>query len=253
MIFDRKLFKERGKAAFLANYWRCVLVGFFLVLTGAYSSSSNSNSNSRNNRQNTYNSIRGAIGSGWEAIFAVLGVFIIVILLIAIAYAVFVANPLKVGCYRFFIKNANDSNTSVSEAGYGFAGGNYLGVVGGMFYRDLVIFLWCLCLIVPGIIASYKYRLAPYILAENCNMKMSDAMAESARMMEGHKWESFVLDFTFILWLILAGITFHIAGIFFVYPYFEATHAEMYLALSGGNRMNDSFGKGPVTFVDNAY
>ena len=31
-MWDRKELKEKGKAAFKANYWKCVLVGLLLVL-----------------------------------------------------------------------------------------------------------------------------------------------------------------------------------------------------------------------------
>lgn len=31
----------------------------------------------------------------------------------------------------------------------------------------LLIFLWTLLLIIPGIIAAYRYALAPYLMAEN--------------------------------------------------------------------------------------
>lgn len=32
IMWDRKELKMRGKAAFKANYWRCVLVGILLVM-----------------------------------------------------------------------------------------------------------------------------------------------------------------------------------------------------------------------------
>ena len=56
-MWDRKELNEKGKAAFKANYWKCVLVGFLLVLfaTGTGASAGRSSTNSMNavNNQNS--------------------------------------------------------------------------------------------------------------------------------------------------------------------------------------------------------
>ena len=56
-MWDRKELKEKGKAAFKANYWKCVLVGLLLVLfaTGTGASAGRSSTNSMNavNNQNS--------------------------------------------------------------------------------------------------------------------------------------------------------------------------------------------------------
>ena len=44
-------------------------------------------------------------------------------------------------------------------------------------------------------------------------------------------WNAFVLDLSFIGWHLLAGITCGLLGIFYVYPYVQATDAELYLAI----------------------
>ena len=41
-MWDRKELKEKGKAAFKANYWKCVLVGLLLVLFAAGTGASTS-------------------------------------------------------------------------------------------------------------------------------------------------------------------------------------------------------------------
>ena len=92
------------------------------------------------------------------------------------------------------------------------------------------IYLWTLLLIVPGIVKSYAYRMAPYILAENPNMTAREALRESIRITQGHKGELFVLDLSFILWVMLGSITLGIAYIY-VIPYIQATQANAYLAL----------------------
>lgn len=88
--------------------------------------------------------------------------------------------------------------------------------------------LWSLLLVVPGIIKSLSYSMAPYILAENdYYMTPSDAIKESMRIMEGHKLDLFVLELSFIGWWLLTAMTCGILGIY-VFPYYQATKANFY-------------------------
>lgn len=91
-------------------------------------------------------------------------------------------------------------------------------------------FLWMLT-IVGGMIKSYSYKMVPYIIAENPNMKSKEAITLSRKMMNGHKWECFKLDVSFVLWNALGLCTFGLLNIFFVNPYILATYTEYYAEL----------------------
>ena len=93
--------------------------------------------------------------------------------------------------------------------------------------EGLYIFLWTLLLIVPGIIASYRYAMAPFILAENPDMTPSEAIDASKEMMDGHKWELFCLDFSFFGWLLLNVLTLGL-GSLVLNPYMNAARAAFY-------------------------
>lgn len=67
-------------------------------------------------------------------------------------------------------------------------------------------------------------------MAENPEIKALDAMKKSEKMMDGHKWDLFVFDLSFILWNLLVMITFGIAVIY-VGPYIETSKANYYLKL----------------------
>ena len=54
-------------------------------------------------------------------------------------------------------------------------------------------------------------------------------------MMEGHKWEYFVLGLSFIPWYLLCGITLGIASIWVV-PYIQTTLAEYHVRLANGGK-----------------
>lgn len=71
--------------------------------------------------------------------------------------------------------------------------------------KTLFISLWSMLLIVPGIIASYRYKMALYILIDNPEMSVMDCLRESKRMMKGRKLDFFVLELSFIGWIILAS------------------------------------------------
>lgn len=92
----------------------------------------------------------------------------------------------------------------------------------------LFTFLWSLLLIVPGIIKAYSYSMTLYILNDNPNMTAQEAIKASIEMMRGHKWDLFVLQLSFILWMLLSGLTAGILYIVYVGPYISGTTAIFY-------------------------
>lgn len=74
-----------------------------------------------------------------------------------------------------------------------------------LFLINLKVALWSLLLVVPGLVAVYRYRQAWYLKAENPEWSASRCMAESGKMMDGRKWKAFTLDVSYLGWLILAG------------------------------------------------
>lgn len=93
--------------------------------------------------------------------------------------------------------------------------------------EGLYIFLWSLLLVIPGIIASYRYAMAPFIMAENPEMTASEAINASKDLMNGHKWELFCLDFSFIGWNLLNVLTMGIGSIA-LHPYMNAARTAFY-------------------------
>ena len=87
--------------------------------------------------------------------------------------------------------------------------------------------LWSLLFVIPGIIKGYSYSMAFYILAENPDMTAKEAITESREIMNGHKWELFVLGLSFILWAFAIVFTLGIAAIY-VEPYMQLTIANFY-------------------------
>ena len=103
------------------------------------------------------------------------------------------------------------------------------------FLINLYIFLWTLLFIIPGIIASYSYSMTHYIMAENPEYGVNEAIAASKEMMRGNRWRLFCLRFSFIGWSILCIFTLGI-GYLWLNPYMEAANAAFYKEISGWNQ-----------------
>ena len=91
----------------------------------------------------------------------------------------------------------------------------------------LYTWLWSLLFVIPGIIKSYSYSMAYFILCDNPSLSPDEAITKSKEMMDGHKWELFCLDLSFIGWRILCVLTVGILS-FWVEPHVQVSHAEFY-------------------------
>ena len=139
-----------------------------------------------------------------------------------------ITGPLTIGQCKFFINLANRSNPKFSDLWYGF--NNILKAIGVTLLVGIIVSIGTILLIIPGIILSFMYSQAYYIMAENLEMSIIDCLKESSRIMKGHKMDLFVLELSFLGWVILMGITFGIAGLY-VLPYYSATLTNFYLEI----------------------
>lgn len=101
------------------------------------------------------------------------------------------------------------------------------------FLRTLYTFLWSLLLVVPGIIASYRYALTPFLLAEHPDMTAGEAIRTSKTLMDGHKGDLFCLDLTFLGWALLCLLTMNL-GHLALNPYHNAARAAFYREITAG-------------------
>lgn len=150
------------------------------------------------------------------------------------------------GYYLNHIRGFNPEWKSIYKEGFDRFG-KYLST---MLVTNIIIGLWSLLFVVPGVIKGYSYSQVKYILHDNPNLNSRDARKMSEIMTKGYKSDLFVLDLSFIAWYLLVACTAGIA-IIYVTPYVETTKAMYYEnlkkhAIDSGLISPDSFGIIPV-------
>lgn len=123
---------------------------------------------------------------------------------VANLYTAVLNGALTVGFCSFFLNFFRRKDINV---GYLFNGFEYFfKAFALMFMYSLFVFLWTLLLIVPGIIAVFRYSQAFYILADHPEKGVMECLRESKVMMTGNKGKFFCLALSFIGWAILASV-----------------------------------------------
>ncbi|WP_407308924.1 DUF975 family protein [Desulfosporosinus sp. SB140] len=140
--------------------------------------------------------------------------------------------PLTLGVSGFFLKLIRNEGPDIKDLGEGFK--SFL----KSFILNLLIkvftTLWSLLLIIPGIIAGFRYSMAYYIMMDNPHLSAFEALKQSKNMMVGHKFELFVLELSFLGWFLLGTLTCGLA-LLWVNPYYEATKANFYQDLKANS------------------
>ncbi len=269
-MWNRKELKEKGKAAFRANRITCIFAAFLLTLavsgTNGFGSPLEVKYSNDGPSLTFFGVQRGELqelfddsdefvyddyydesdvsvgDSSLPPIFGVVfGGILLIVIVVTVGISVFVLNPMSVGLYKFFLDNSDNPSARLTRSNIGLGFSNhYMNFVGAIIATELFTFLWTLLLIVPGIIKLLEWRMVRYILAENPEMSGADARALSSEMMDGNKWDAFVLDLSFIGWTLLGAITLGIGNIIWTNPYHAATNTELYLALKSSRFKTDN-------------
>ncbi len=234
-MWTRKMIKSRAKDVLRISYWKAFLVSLVIFLVGGTTSSIGGNSGNNSHWKfdetdigNISESFSDYMYDLWPYIPVFIGVFLMIMIII-LAFRIFLGYPLEVGGRRYFIRSTQNV-FDLNNLGFAFEKSKYLGVIKGMLWRTFINILWFLLLIIPGIVKFYAYRMVPYILADNPEIDYKRALELSTRMTGGEKFAIFVLDLSFIGWYLLGMLAFMV-GVLFVMPYQNATEAELYLIL----------------------
>ena len=165
-----------------------------------------------------------AYGSVGSVVVLSIVVFILEII------AVILLSGMMLGIMQMFLKIARGEAVAVKDI---FCRMQYsLKAFGLVIVVGIFVCLWSILFIIPGIIAAYRYSQVFFIMAENPEIGIMEAIRRSKEMMTGHKMEFFVLQLSFIGWAILAAIT--VIGTLWYEVYADTTYANYYLGLMNG-------------------
>ena len=168
------------------------------------------------------------IGTGSSVNTGEAGTYIVSSLVFFVIYLV-ISTILQFGYSSYCLKVANrDGSMSYGDL---FSSVRYLlKAIGLTLMISVFVLLWCILLVIPGIIAAYRYSQAIFIMVEDPNKGIMQCIRESKEMMAGHKMEYFILELSFFFWMLLGGVTCGLAYIY-VYPYMTVKFANYYNSL----------------------
>ena len=133
--------------------------------------------------------------------------------------------PLETGVALVFLKLSYREPAEVGDLFQPFQ--NFVNTFFAGFLSAIFTFLWSLLFVIPGIVKMYAYSMAYYIKLDHPDYGWKACIDESRQLMDGHKWEKFVLDLSFLGWIIVGSLCLGV-GTLWVTPYMEATNAQFY-------------------------
>ncbi len=142
--------------------------------------------------------------------------------------SIFISAPLTLGMAVAFIVLVKSDSLVFENLFSGFK--CYPKSLGMYLWTALWIVLWALLFIVPGIVKAIAYSQVFFIIADNPDVRVRDAMKISMRMTNGRKADLFMLGLSFLGWALLSILTLCI-GFLWLVPYCQTTMANTYLKL----------------------
>ena len=194
--------------------------------------------------------IKGKIGSLFVVALIIYGISILasIIPVVGSIASLIISPALTFGMILVYVKLSRNE-TYKPDAGDAFGGmSNVSGAFKVYWAQEIFTFLWSLLFVIPGIIKSFAYSQAMYILVDKPDITGTDAIGESQKMMNGHKMDYFVLQLSFIGWHIVGALTLGI-GTLWVTAYQEAATVAFYEELSHPYLDEDPFDSAKYTVI----
>ena len=141
----------------------------------------------------------------------------------------FVVLVVYVGLCYVYMKIYKNEQAEVGEMVHGFYnfGRNF---IAGVLFTVLLI-LWTLLLIIPGIIKALSYSWVFFILADSESIGARKSIQASMKITKGHKINICLFHCSFLGWYLLGLLTFGILWIVYVIPYHYTSAAGYYMEM----------------------
>lgn len=161
---------------------------------------------------------------------AVLLLVSILVLTIGIGFWFLVKNVYRAAGRRVFLECRTYEKVTLTRLLFFLRSGRWINACVNMLMEYLLYLLWSLT-IAGAAVKRYSYFMVPFIVAENPQIGWRDSITLSRRMMDGHKWECFLMELTFVPWKLLGMATMGLTDLLFVNAYKTAAFAEYYACL----------------------
>lgn len=151
----------------------------------------------------------------------------IIAALFALAFALFIGNPIKYGADYIFLKAVRGNTFEVREIFDGFK--NYLNVVLAALLTTSIIVGGFLLLIIPGIVFACRLAFVSYLVMDK-ELEPIAAIEESWRLTKGYGWNIFGMAMLTIP-IVIGGLLALIFGVFVSITWISTAFATMYQAV----------------------
>lgn len=242
-MFDRDLFKMKGKEVYSNDVMKCIIAtGIVTLISMVTAGMDNAGSGLKVNVDVPVETFVSSIPIISEIAMigtaAAIGVLALVIAIVSAVINILVNNVISVGEANFYLK-AREGVYDINNLFTPYQG-NLKNLVIVMIMQGIIISIYSLFFVIPGIIKAYELRFVRYLLAEDDSLSWREAFEISANMTNGHKMDLFIMDVSFILCHLINTFTGGL-GTFITQPYISASFTEAYIALSGRGSVDSSY------------
>ncbi len=136
-----------------------------------------------------------------------------------------ISGPLNLGFAIFYLNFIRSEDPDYNDFFAGFQ--DFGRALAAIILLAVFILAWAVLLVIPGIIAAYRYSMTFYILSDNPDISAIDALRLSSDMMEGAKLKLFQLHLSFIGWALLTALTAGVGQVLLI-PYVMTSQAYFY-------------------------
>ena len=149
-------------------------------------------------------------------------------------FSILIEGSFFLGYSYFIIALANRDNPRVEQLFEGFH--DFIRSCVTYVLMIIIVLLWMLLLIIPGLMKAYSYSMVFYILAEDKKIAAMDALKQSDQLMYGHRMRLFKLNLKFLGWIILGIFTLGIAY-FWLMPFMSVASYKFYEDLRDNKKL----------------
>ncbi|MDP4086431.1 MAG: DUF975 family protein [Bacillota bacterium] len=150
------------------------------------------------------------------------------------------AIPLSFAFYWFYLNMIRGNKPNIIEIFSIYKNGNHsLKVIGISLLKTLIILLWSILFVIPGIIKTISYSQIYFLIKDHPEYTVTQAIKESKKRMKGYKCKYFLLGLSFLGWGLLSMITLGIGLLWFV-PYYTTSIAVFYNELIAPQDYNEN-------------